>query len=109
MRKTMISAIALISALAVFILPELSMAAATTSAFAGSTLNKVVAGFFTIPLVRGVIMTGTIGGGLYLVLSGFGIIGQGGTDPKKIVLGGILTGIGFSYNSLSKKIASTFV
>jgi hypothetical protein len=87
------------------VLPEATFAG---SAFSGSSMKEIISGFFTIPLVKGLIMSGTIGGGLFLVLSGFGIIGGDKPDPKKIILGGILTGIGLSYPSLTKKLASQF-
>jgi hypothetical protein len=89
------------------IAPSMASAAAT-SVFAGSSMKAIISGFFKIALVKGIIMAGSIGGGLYLVLSGFGIIGGGQPDPKKIILGGILTGIGLSYASVTAMIASQF-
>jgi len=95
------------------IVPSMALAgaaavAAGTSVFGGSTMKSIITGFFKIALVKGIIMAGSIGGGLYLVLSGFGIIGGGQPDPKKIILGGILTGIGLSYASVTAMIASQF-
>ena len=106
MKKITLSILAVIVAIALFVMPEVTLAG--SQAFSGSSMSAIITGFFGIPLVKGLIMAGTIGGGLYLVLAGFGIIGGGQSDPKKILLGGILTGVGLSYGTLTSKLASQF-
>ena len=93
------------------IVPEIASAAVSASNLgSASTMSDLIRGFAAIPLVKGIVIAGAIGGGLYLVLKGFGIIGKegGSANPKQILLGGILTGIGLSYDSIVDAIATKF-
>lgn len=97
--------------LAVALIPSEIFAASASAIGSSSSMSEVIRSFFAVPLVKGVIMVGTIGGGLYLVLKGLGVLGgEGGTiNIKQIVFGGILTAVGLGYNSITTKIADTFI
>ena len=93
------------------ILPEMAFAEVDASTLGeASTMSALILGFSKIPLVKGIVVAGAIGGGLYLVLKGFGIIGKdgGSANPKQILLGAVFTGIGLSYDSIIAAIADKF-
>jgi len=103
----MYSILAMVAIVALaFLFPSEVMAANDVGE--ASSLDKVITNFFKTPLVKGVLMVGAIGGGIYLVLSGFGVLGDGGTDPKKIIFGFILTAIGLGYDGLVAKVSEQF-
>ena len=97
-----------LSVIALFF-PEIAFAEAkkTTQLGTITSVSEAVETFFALPLTKGIIQAGSIFGGIYMVLKGFGIVGDQ-TNFKQLILGIFLTAIGLAYSSITTKIVALF-